>query len=50
MDELDLGQTLRGFAAGNILFNRYTLEKILGRGGWASSGWRATPSSSAPWP
>ena len=33
MDELDLGQTLRGFAAGNILFNRYTLEKILGRGG-----------------
>jgi len=33
MDELDLGQTVRGFAAGAILFNRYTLQKILGRGG-----------------
>jgi serine/threonine protein kinase/formylglycine-generating enzyme required for sulfatase activity len=33
MDDLDLGQTVRGFAAGHTLFNRYTLEKILGRGG-----------------
>jgi serine/threonine protein kinase len=33
MDELDLGQTVRGFAAGAQLFNRYTLQKILGRGG-----------------
>jgi serine/threonine protein kinase len=33
MDELDLGQTVRGFAAGANLFNRYTLQKILGRGG-----------------
>jgi serine/threonine protein kinase/formylglycine-generating enzyme required for sulfatase activity len=33
MDELDLGQTLRGFSAGARLFNRYTLQKILGRGG-----------------
>src|SRR6266513_212443 len=33
MDELDLGQTVRGFAAGQKLFGRYTLQKILGRGG-----------------
>src|SRR5438552_6409437 len=33
MDELDLGQTIRGFAAGQKLFGRYTLQKILGRGG-----------------
>ena len=33
MDELDLGQTIRGFAAGQKLFARYTLQKILGRGG-----------------
>lgn len=33
MDDLDLGQTVRGFAAGHTLFNCYTLEKILGRGG-----------------
>src|SRR5438477_3067754 len=33
MDELDLGQTIRGFAAGQKLFGRYTLVRILGRGG-----------------
>src|SRR5436309_9379586 len=33
MDELDLGQTVRGFAAGQKLFGRYTLQKVLGRGG-----------------
>ncbi|MEY2559840.1 MAG: eukaryotic-like serine/threonine-protein kinase [Verrucomicrobiota bacterium] len=33
MDELDLGHTIRSFTAGQILFGRYTLEKVLGRGG-----------------
>jgi serine/threonine protein kinase len=33
MDELDLGQTVRGFAAGQKLFDRYALVRILGRGG-----------------
>jgi ketosteroid isomerase-like protein len=33
MDELDLGQTIRGFAAGQKLFSRYNLVRILGRGG-----------------
>jgi len=33
MDDLDLGQTLRGFAAGQKVFGRYTLERLLGRGG-----------------
>src|SRR5437660_9064453 len=31
--ELDFGQTIRGLAAGQKLFGRYTLVKILGRGG-----------------
>src|SRR5438270_8253794 len=33
MDELDPDQTIRGFAAGQKLFNRYTLIKTVGRGG-----------------
>ena len=33
MDDLDLGQTLRGFAAGQTVFNRYGLTRQLGRGG-----------------
>ncbi|MFZ1220892.1 MAG: SUMF1/EgtB/PvdO family nonheme iron enzyme, partial [Chthoniobacterales bacterium] len=33
MDELDLGQTIRGFAPGQKILNRYTLGRILGRGG-----------------
>ena len=33
MDDLDLGQTLRGFAAGQKVFGRYTLVRLLGRGG-----------------
>jgi serine/threonine protein kinase len=33
MDELDLGQTIRGFAAGQRILNRYTFVRILGRGG-----------------
>lgn len=33
MDELDLGQTVRGFAAGQKILNRYTFVRILGRGG-----------------
>ncbi len=33
MDELDLGATIKGFSSGQKVFNRYTLQKILGRGG-----------------
>jgi len=33
MDTLDLGQTLRGFTAGQKVFERYTLTRMLGRGG-----------------
>ena len=33
MDELDFGATIRGFSAGQKVFGRYTLKKILGRGG-----------------
>src|SRR5436190_13441413 len=33
MDELDLGQTVRGFATGQKLFGRYALKSVLGRGG-----------------
>ena len=33
MSDLDLGATLRGFTAGQKVFGRYTLKKILGRGG-----------------
>jgi serine/threonine protein kinase len=32
-DDLDFGATLRGFSAGQKVFKRYTLQKILGRGG-----------------
>ena len=30
---LDLGATIRGFAAGQVVFERYRLDHILGRGG-----------------
>ncbi|MDI1337968.1 MAG: serine/threonine-protein kinase [Lacunisphaera sp.] len=33
MDDLDLGATLKGFTSGQKVFGRYTLKKILGRGG-----------------
>jgi hypothetical protein len=33
MDELDLGQTIRGLVGGQELFGRYLLVRILGRGG-----------------
>ena len=33
MDELDLGSTIRGFSPGQKVFARYTLRKVLGRGG-----------------
>ncbi|HRI83573.1 MAG TPA: serine/threonine-protein kinase, partial [Opitutaceae bacterium] len=33
MDDLDLGATIKGFIPGQKVFGRYTLAKILGRGG-----------------
>jgi len=33
MDDLDLGATIKGFSAGQKVFNRYQLKRILGRGG-----------------
>ena len=33
MDDLDLGSTLKGFIAGQKVLGRYTLQRILGRGG-----------------
>ncbi len=33
MDELDIGATIKSFAPGQKVFNRYTLTKMLGRGG-----------------
>jgi serine/threonine protein kinase len=33
MDELDLGQTIRGFSPGQKILNRYIFVRILGRGG-----------------
>ena len=33
MDDIDLGTTIKGFAAGQKIFGRYTLIRILGRGG-----------------
>ncbi|MCW5548873.1 MAG: SUMF1/EgtB/PvdO family nonheme iron enzyme [Opitutaceae bacterium] len=33
MDDLDLGATIKGFIPGQKVFNRYTLTRILGRGG-----------------
>jgi serine/threonine protein kinase len=32
-DDLDFGATIQGFRPGQKLFNRYTLDRILGRGG-----------------
>ena len=32
-DELDVGATIRGFTAGQKIFGRYTLKRMLGRGG-----------------
>jgi len=32
-DDLDFGQTIKGFVEGQVVFGRYTLRNILGRGG-----------------
>ena len=32
-DDLEFGATVKGFSAGQKMFKRYTLQKILGRGG-----------------
>jgi serine/threonine protein kinase/Skp family chaperone for outer membrane proteins len=40
VDDLSLGQTVRGFAPGQKLFDRYVLKSILGRGGMGIV-WRA---------
>jgi hypothetical protein len=32
-EEFDYGSTIRGFSAGQKVFDRYTLKKLLGRGG-----------------
>jgi serine/threonine protein kinase len=40
MEELDLGQTIRGFVSGQKVFERYVLKSILGRGGMGIV-WRA---------
>ena len=33
--DFDYGETIRGFVSGQKVFDRYTLEKVLGRGGMA---------------
>ena len=40
MDELDLGQTVRGFVSGQKVFARYVLQSLVGRGGMGVV-WRA---------
>ena len=32
-DDLDFGDTIPGFSSGQKLFGRYTLKRIIGRGG-----------------
>jgi hypothetical protein len=48
MDDLDLGATIKGFTSGQKVFKRYTLQKILGRGGMGVVCWRTTRSWTRP--
>lgn len=41
MDDLDYGETVTGLKSGAVVFGRFTLEKLIGRGGMAQV-WRAT--------